>query len=53
MTPEPMRAAQVVAAPNVLFGQSKIVSRDLAAQPEAEHSSEDEHFRSHQAEISL
>ena len=34
--PEPMRAAQVAAAPNVLFDQSKIVSRDLHRQTDSQ-----------------
>ena len=36
MAPEPMRAAQVAAAPNVLFDQSKIVSRDLHRQTDSQ-----------------
>jgi hypothetical protein len=36
MAPEPMHAAQVAAAPNVLFDQSKIVSRDLHRQTDSQ-----------------
>jgi len=36
MVPEPMHAAQVAAAPNVLFDQSKIVSRDLHRQTDSQ-----------------
>ena len=35
-TPEPMHIAQVAAAPNVLFDQSKIVSRDLHRQTDSQ-----------------
>jgi len=37
MAPEPMHAAQVAAAPNVLFDQSKIVSRDLHRQTDSQN----------------
>jgi hypothetical protein len=36
MAPEPMHIAQVAAAPNVLFDQSKIVSRDLHRQTDSQ-----------------